>query len=694
VKDERKTKKELIAELEKLRGEVGELRQQLADADDQSKIELALDVVRSATAAMGSSEDLSTVVAALYRSLEKLSIRTDGVGINIFDEENEILRRNVYHLDGVGQLVSMKDEISFRDDIFIEDLYTHWKQGVVYHRLATRETLREAIEAAEVEPLRRHLATEGVDTRSDDDSDVRIRALKYLDQKFDENRSHWIVDISYAQGTLAMAREGSTFSDREIGILTRMTEVFAPAYLRFLDFQKLEQQAEQAQRERAVERVRAEAMAMRGSYDITKVVAVLHQELHNMGIDSLQTSIVVMDEEKGTRTDYTAKENPHLFDVSWSTPDWIEYDENIIVGILEQSSIDYDSDIVKYWRNGETSVREKVYESNSLEDKLRLAELIKSRLGLSGNYDSYWDSTWDRMVGADVVNVPFKYGVIGFFRKTQNKEDEVIVQELAAGFSLGYLRFLDFQKLEAELEKAHDLQMGLMPTEPPQVKGLDITGRCIPANHVGGDFFQYFERDGKLAICMADVTGHAMEAAVPVMMFSGVLKNEMRHGSSIDTLFTNLNEAMHEALDKRTYVCFEMMELDLTDRRLQLANSGCPYPFHYHDSTGDVTELQVDAYPLGVRAETTYSAIETNLEMGDYIVFCSDGIIEAQNDLEEMFGFERTEATIQMACTEGLSAEALIDRLIGKVQEFTGDEPQGDDMTCVALRSEKIGESI
>ena len=172
MNDERKTKKELIAELEKLRGEVGELRQQLADADDQSKIELALDVVRSATAAMGSSEDLSTVVAALYRSLEKLSIRTDGVGINIFDEENEILRRNVYHLDGVGQLVSMKDEISFRDDIFIEDLYTHWKQGVVYHRLATRETLREAIEAAEVEPLRRHLATEGVDTRSDDDSDV------------------------------------------------------------------------------------------------------------------------------------------------------------------------------------------------------------------------------------------------------------------------------------------------------------------------------------------------------------------------------------------------------------------------------------------------------------------------------------------------------------------------------------------
>jgi sigma-B regulation protein RsbU (phosphoserine phosphatase) len=187
---------------------------------------------------------------------------------------------------------------------------------------------------------------------------------------------------------------------------------------------------------------------------------------------------------------------------------------------------------------------------------------------------------------------------------------------------------------------------------------------------------------------MADVTGHAMEAAVPVMMFSGVLKNEVRHDSSIDALFANLNETMHESLDKRTYVCFTMVELDLADRRLQLSNSGCPYPYHYHSSTGDVTELQVDAYPLGIRAETAYTAIEGNMETGDYLVFCSDGIIEAANIDEDIFGFEQTAETIQKACSDGLSAEALIDHLIGSVQEFAGDEPQGDDMTCVVLRVE------
>jgi phosphoserine phosphatase RsbU/P len=306
----------------------------------------------------------------------------------------------------------------------------------------------------------------------------------------------------------------------------------------------------------------------------------------------------------------------------------------------------------------------------------------------------------ERASERDVVNIPFEHGMIGIIQKGRNRRQEVIVQELAKAFSLGYLRLLDFQKvdeaqknlideLEEELQTAHTLQMGLMPTESPQIEGLDITGRCIPANHVGGDFLQYFQQDGKLSVCMADVTGHGMEAAVPVMMFSGVLKTEMRHGSSIDALFVNLNETMHDSLDKGTYVCFTMVELDLADRTLQFANSGCPYPYHYHASTGAVTELQVDAYPLGVRAETAYTAIETSLEVGDYLVFCSDGIIETTNSEEDIFGFEQTAETIQKACADGLSAEALIDRLIGSVQAFAGDEPQGDDMTCVVLRVEK-----
>ena len=245
------------------------------------------------------------------------------------------------------------------------------------------------------------------------------------------------------------------------------------------------------------------------------------------------------------------------------------------------------------------------------------------------------------------------------------------------------------QELEDELQTAHDLQMNLMPTGSPHLDGFDMAGCCISANHVGGDFFQYHPLlDGKLALSLADVTGHGMEAAIPVVMFSGILRSQMELGDPLDRRFGRLNRTLYDSLDGRTFVCFLMGELVPATRIFRLANSGCPYPYHFHAASGEVAELQIEGYPLGVRADTIYASIEISLEPGDYVVFCSDGIIEAGNAEEEMFGFERTAETIKQGCTEGLPAEGLIDRLIGAVKAFTGDASQGDDMTVVVLRVE------
>jgi len=242
------------------------------------------------------------------------------------------------------------------------------------------------------------------------------------------------------------------------------------------------------------------------------------------------------------------------------------------------------------------------------------------------------------------------------------------------------------QEMEEELQTAHDLQMGLMPTERPQMDGYDISGHCIPANHVGGDFFQYFPLpEERLAICMADVSGHAMEAAVPVMMFSGILKSEMRHGHLLEQLYHDLNQTLYSTLEKRIFVCFAMGELDPKISTLRLANGGCPYPYHFRAATGEMVELRVDTYPLGIRPDTRYKVIETRLEPGDYVVFCSDGIIEAENSEGELFGFDRTAETIKRGCQEKFPAEQLLDFLIEELHAFTGDAPQRDDQTVVIL---------
>jgi len=242
-------------------------------------------------------------------------------------------------------------------------------------------------------------------------------------------------------------------------------------------------------------------------------------------------------------------------------------------------------------------------------------------------------------------------------------------------------------ELEEELQTAHDMQMRLMPADPPRIEGVEVAGRCIPANHVGGDLFQYFvPGEGRLTLAMADVTGHAMEAAIPVVMFSGILQNQMAHGDELEELFGKLNDSLHDILDHRTFVCFSMGEFDIVSGRFRLANAGCPYPYHFRKSTGELVELQVDAYPLGVRAGTVYRLEETRLEAGDWLVLCSDGIAEAEDREGDLFGFERTVATIGAGCREGLSAEGLIERLLAEVKEFCGGAPQGDDQTIVAMR--------
>jgi len=114
---------------------------------------------------------------------------------------------------------------------------------------------------------------------------------------------------------------------------------------------------------------------------------------------------------------------------------------------------------------------------------------------------------------------------------------------------------------------------------------------------------------------------------------------------------------------------------------MEMANSfrkwGCPYPYHYKAASGEIVALQIDGYPLGVRSDTKYPVIETQLHAGDRIVFCSDGIIEASNSAYEMFGFERTAETIQQGCEQQLSAPQLLGYLISEVQSFTGDVVQG-----------------
>ena len=285
----------------------------------------------------------------------------------------------------------------------------------------------------------------------------------------------------------------------------------------------------------------------------------------------------------------------------------------------------------------------------------------------------------------------FQAGGVDYIPKPFQSEEVLVrvhthlkIDRLAREVEAAQQRLID--EMEQQLQTAHDLQMGLMPKESPHIEGLDIAGRCIPAGQVGGDVFQYARRDGSFALCLADVTGKAMEAAIPMVLFDGILESQMEQGAELEDLFRRLNGLLCRKLRGHTSVCFVMGKLNLEQRTFRVVNGGCPYPYLFRAETGDVLELQAEAYPLGIAPDTDYAAVEERLHPGDCVVFCSDGIVEADDGTGRQFGYERTANTVRSAGLEGRSSQATIDHLLEAVRGFRGPAPQSDDMTCVVLR--------
>ena len=241
------------------------------------------------------------------------------------------------------------------------------------------------------------------------------------------------------------------------------------------------------------------------------------------------------------------------------------------------------------------------------------------------------------------------------------------------------------QAQEEELQNAHDMQMGLMPARAPQIPGIDMAGHCLPANNVSGDFYQYFERGNTLTVALADVTGHAMKAAIPAVMFSGILENQMETDPDIETLYARLNRSLCRVLDDRTFICLTMGQLNLSTNALRFANAGGLYPYLYRNDTQELIEMQMDAYPLGVAPETRYGTIEAQLHPGDYCVFCSDGLAETQDPQGNQFGFTRLEACVQTTCRNKPDAQTALERILDQIRHFSGDADPADDITCIVL---------
>ena len=242
----------------------------------------------------------------------------------------------------------------------------------------------------------------------------------------------------------------------------------------------------------------------------------------------------------------------------------------------------------------------------------------------------------------------------------------------------------EIQRIRAELDEAQNIQMGLLPTESPDTKGFDIAGMSIPAAQVGGDFYEYLTvANGHTAVAVADAAGKGLRGAMNAVLTNGMLHEVARFKSEADVILTGLNAGLAPRMYGSNFVALNLAILNESEKRVDYANGGQPYPILKRGA--EIIEIENSDLPLGSMKKVQYESTTFGLVEGDVLIFHSDGLIEALNPNEDMYGTERFKGLISQIPNE-CTAEEVIQHIVEDVQRFVEEAEQYDDLTLVVVK--------
>ncbi len=239
-------------------------------------------------------------------------------------------------------------------------------------------------------------------------------------------------------------------------------------------------------------------------------------------------------------------------------------------------------------------------------------------------------------------------------------------------------------RLQEELRLAHDIQAQLLPTETPRLAGYDIAGSSLPAQGVGGDYYDFISMDGdRLAICLGDVAGKGMPAALLMSNLQASVRGQSLVGASPAACLNHSNTLLYQSTDDEKFAtCFYGI-LDAREHRLLYSNAGHERPYMI-STGGERSALDAGGLVLGVMPGVTYPEASVDLGPGELFLLYSDGITEAMNEREEEFGLERLLEVV----TEHHDEESadVLQAILAAVDAHAGKAPVSDDRTIVVVR--------
>jgi serine phosphatase RsbU (regulator of sigma subunit) len=261
---------------------------------------------------------------------------------------------------------------------------------------------------------------------------------------------------------------------------------------------------------------------------------------------------------------------------------------------------------------------------------------------------------------------------------------EETVRELELSREVVRLKTLEERKKsEQELALAQETQESLLPRCLPQFENYRIHAYNVPTRYVGGDFYDFLQlNSGDWMGVLADVSGKGMSAALLSSMVLGALSMEFHSGTQPQEVLRRVNRLLCEKSLPYQFVTLFLFLLNPQGMG-QFISAGHNPAYLFRAATGKIEKLASDAHFLGMFDFATYESRAFRLDRGDILVVISDGLTDAQNPKEEMFGAQRLLQIIRQEAPSG--GHAIERRFLKAIEEFTQGTPQTDDITFVIV---------
>src|SRR3954464_9920967 len=279
-------------------------------------------------------------------------------------------------------------------------------------------------------------------------------------------------------------------------------------------------------------------------------------------------------------------------------------------------------------------------------------------------------------------------------------EDKLVCSSITASIEDLLRQAAEKKRLEEGLRIAHEIQMSLLPQGPLVMTGLSVTALCVPAREVGGDYYDLLPLDDhRVGVLIADVSGKGTSAALYMAELKGLVLSLSEIHSSPRDLLIAANRIISHHLDARSFITMTYAVIDLRARTMTYARAGHTPLIYVPGVCAPGTERQVrilvpDGMVVGLKLDNgemfeRHLVEETiPLQAGDLYLLFTDGISEAMNARDDLFGEARLGQFVEMHAH--LPSEELRERMLREIAAFVGDAPQHDDMTMILVKVDEL----